>query len=70
MNAKKHLPELRLDKTKLKVFSGFDDSESDLIEWYRNSTLTERLQHIERLRRLNYGVRATGHIQRVIRVVK
>lgn len=68
MVVKKDIPELRLDKTKIKVVRGFDDS--DTIEYWRNTSVKERLQHIERLRRLNYGVRATGRLQRIIRVAK
>ncbi len=62
------IPEMRLDRTKIKVFSGFDDS--DEIEYWRNASVEERFQHIERLRRQNYGTRATERLQRVIRVVK
>ena len=62
------IPELRLDKTKIRVVLDFDDSEE--IEYWRNSSVIERLQHIERLRRINYGLRATERLQRVIRVVK
>jgi len=62
------IPELRLDKTKIRVVLDFDDSEE--IEYWRNSSVIERLQHMERLRRINYGLRATERLQRVIRVVE
>ena len=62
------IPELRLDKSKIRVFSGFDDS--DEIEYWRSATTEERFQNIERLRRQNYGARATARLQRVIRIVK
>lgn len=62
------IPELRLDRTKIKVLSGFDDS--DEIEYWRNASVEERFQNIERLRRLNYGARATERLQRIIRVVE
>ena len=68
MLEKKDIPELRLDKTKIKVISGFDDS--DAVDYWRGTSVKERLQHIERLRRLNYGIRATARLQRVIRVAK
>lgn len=64
----KDFPELRLDKTKIRVFSGFDDS--DEIEYWRKASVEERFQNIERLRRQNYGTRATEGLQRVIRIVK
>jgi len=62
------IPKLRLDKTKIRVVLDFDDSEE--IEYWRNSSVIERLQHMERLRRINYGLRATERLQRVIRVVE
>ena len=49
MSSSNDIPELRLDRTKIKVFSGFDDS--DEIEYWRNASVEERFQHIERLRR-------------------
>ncbi len=68
MDYRKEIPEIRLDRTKIKIVEGLDDS--DEIEYWKGTTVKERLQHIERLRRLNYGVRATERLQRVIRVVK
>lgn len=64
------LPELRLDRTKLRIVRRIEDSVADELEYWRNTTTKERLQHIERLRRLNYGTRATEGLQRVIRLVK
>ena len=62
------LPEIRLDKTKIKVVHDFEDS--DEIEYWRNTTIKERLQHLERLRRTFYGARARARLQRVIEVVQ
>lgn len=62
------IPELRIDKTKVRVTQIGDDSEA--IEYWRNTSTKERLQHIERLRRLNYGSRASERLQRVIRVIE
>lgn len=64
----RELPEIRLDKTKIAVVPIDDDS--DEIEYWQAASLRQRLQHIERLRRINYGVRATSRLQRVIRVIK
>jgi hypothetical protein len=61
------LPELRSDKTKITVVHDLDNS--DEIEYWRNTTTKERLQHLERLRRLFYGERATVRIQKVIEIV-
>jgi hypothetical protein len=64
----KDIPEIRLDKTKLKVVS--ISERSDEIEYWRNASVKERLQHAERLRRIVYGTRATARLQRTIDVVK
>lgn len=66
----KDIPQLKLDKTKLKIGSRIEDSIADEIKYWKNTTVKERLQHIERLRRINYGTRATGRLQRVIQIVK
>lgn len=66
----KDIPQLKLDKTKIKIGSKIENSVADEIEYWQNTTVKERLQHIERLRRLNYGTRATGRLQRVIQIVK
>lgn len=68
MRDKLDIPELRLDRTAISVKTGFDDS--DEIEFWQRTSIKERLQHIERLRRINYGVRATSRLQRVIRIIK
>ena len=62
------LPELRLDKTKIEVVD--DLNRTDEIEYWRNTTTKERLQHLERLRRTFYGDRARARLQRVIKVVR
>ena len=62
------IPEFRIDRTKIMVFSQPDDT--DDIEYWRNTTVAERLQHLERLRRIAYGAKATEPIPKVIRVVK
>jgi hypothetical protein len=66
MDPSKDIPALRLDKTYLAIRSISDESEST--EYWRAVSTKERLQHIERLRRLNYGVRATGRLQ-ILRIV-
>ncbi len=64
------IPEIKLDRTKVRIVSRIDQSVSDEIAYWRQTTVKERLQHIERLRRLNYGDRATERLQRTIRIVK
>lgn len=62
------IPELRLDKTKIRVVHDFDDS--DEIEYWRNTTTKERLQHLERLCRAVYGARASERLQRTFEIIK
>ena len=66
----KDIPQLKLDKTKIKIGSKIEDSVAEEIEYWQNTTVKQRLQHIERLRRINYGTRATGRLQRVVQIVK
>ena len=68
LNLVEEIPVLRLDRKKIKIVSGFDDS--DEIEYWRNASVEERFQNIERLRRQNYGARATERLQRTFRVVQ
>ncbi len=60
--------DLRLDKTKLSVSDSFDNTEEKEFWWSR--TPQERLAHIERLRRINYGTKAAGRLQRILKIVK
>lgn len=66
----KDIPQLKLDKTKTGILSRIVNSVNEEIEYWRNITVKERLQHIERLRRINYGTGATVRLQRVIQIVK
>jgi hypothetical protein len=52
-----------LDKTVMTFSTTFDDSEETAYWWSR--TPPERLQQIERLRRINYGRAATARLQRI-----
>ena len=69
MSTRKDIPELRLDRTKIKLTT-FEEEARETAAYWRDTTTKERLQHIERLRRMNYGVRATGRLQRVLRLVE
>lgn len=64
MKATKDIPEIRLDRTKIAVVALGDDSDS--IEYWKNASIKERLQHAERLRRIAYGARAKRRLQRTI----
>jgi len=68
MGEHREIPELRLNRASVKSVNRFDDREE--IEFWKQTSIRERLQNIERLRRINYGVRATERLQRVIRIIK
>jgi hypothetical protein len=55
---------VKLDKTTLTVAPLFD--ESDEKAYWLSRTPQERLRHIEVLRRINYGHRATIRLERVL----
>lgn len=57
----------RLDKTVLEVKQSCDDLD-DKAYWLKCSA-QERLQHVEVLRRINYGDAAAARLQRVLEVV-
>jgi hypothetical protein len=61
-------PSLKIDKTAFSVASSFDDSEERT--YWLSRTPHERLQHIEVLRRINYGHKATARLQRVLEVAE
>jgi hypothetical protein len=57
-----------LDKEVLTIAHDFDDS--DVMAYWHSRTPHERLRHIETLRRMNYGDRATEGLQRVLEVAE
>ena len=63
MNAN-NLPIPKLDKTAFSIATLSD--ESDEKAYWLSQTPHERLQHLEVLRQINYGHRATARLQRVL----
>ncbi len=61
-------PSDRLDRTVLTTAPLFDDA--GVNAYWLSRTPHERLQHVEALRRMNYGDRATARLQRVLEVVQ
>ena len=59
---------LYVDRTILTVTTL--DTESDEKAYWLAQTPQQRLQHVERLRRINYGHLATARLQRVLEVVE
>lgn len=64
----KDLPELKIDRTKLTIFSSFEEAEKADREYWLSRTPEERVSHTLRLRRMNYGHRAAERLQRVYRI--
>ena len=60
--------ELRVDRTALEV--GSLDDEDPVVEYWLAASVEDRLRYIELLRRLNYGRRAAGRLQRVLSVTR
>jgi hypothetical protein len=60
----------RIDRMAIKVFHSFAEAEADERAYWHSLTPLERLQHMELLRRINYGERATAGFQRVFAVAQ
>lgn len=60
----------KVDRTAFKVFSSIAEAEADERAYWHSRTPEERLRHVEFLRRLNYGHRATERLQRVLEVAE
>lgn len=59
---------LKIDKTALSLVPNFDTA-GEKVYWL-SRTPSERLQHIEVLRRINYGHHATARLQRVLEIAE
>jgi hypothetical protein len=55
-----------LDRSAFTVFSSFAEAEAADKAYWLSRTPHERLRHMEALRRMNYGSRATERLQRVL----
>jgi hypothetical protein len=60
-------PPERVDRSSLSIVPLHDDS--DERHYWHSRSVAERLRHVELLRRINYGDRATGRLERVIEMV-
>jgi len=60
----------KLDRTAFSVVSSFEEADKQDKEYWLSRTPRERLQHIELLRRINYGSRATARLQRVLEIAE
>lgn len=60
------MDEPRVDRTAFTVFDSFEEADAADAAYWRSRTPEERLAHLELLRRINYGERAAGKIERII----
>jgi len=60
----------KVDRTAFSVVSSFEEADQQDIEYWRSRTPLERLQHMELLRRINYGSDATARLQRVLEIAE
>jgi len=64
----KELFDLKMDKSSFSVLS-LSDSSDDKYYWFGRKPV-ERLQHIEMLRRINYGHSAASRLQRIFEIAE
>lgn len=60
----------KMDKTAFSVLSSFQEADREEREYWLSRTPLERLQHMELLRRINYGADAASRLQRVLEVTE
>ncbi|HEY0024308.1 MAG TPA: hypothetical protein VGB24_15435 [Longimicrobium sp.] len=60
------MDEPRVDRTAFSVFDSFEEADAADAAYWRSRTPEERLAHLELLRRINYGERAAGRMERVL----
>ena len=60
----------RLDKTVFSIVSSFEEADRQDREYWLSKTPLERIQHMELLRRINYGSDAAARLQRVLEIVE
>jgi hypothetical protein len=67
MDIKDNFP--KIDRTAFSVTT-FEEAEREDKEYWFSKTPRERLQHMELLRRINYGSSATARLQRVLEIAQ
>ncbi len=65
------MAEARLDRTKLQVFSSFEEAEQDQRDYWLSKTPVERFLAVEELRQMWYGYDpTTARLQRVLEIAR
>jgi hypothetical protein len=60
----------RIDRTAFSVVSSFEEADKQDKEYWFSRTPYERLQYMELLRRINYGLVAATRLQRVLEITE
>jgi hypothetical protein len=60
----------RMNKKVFSIVSSFEEADRQDEEYWRSRTPIERLQHMELLRRINYGYDSTARLQRVLEITE
>jgi hypothetical protein len=60
----------KLDRTAFSVVSSFEEADRLDKEYWLSRSPIERLQHMELLRRINYGSDAAARLQRVLEITE
>jgi hypothetical protein len=60
----------RIDRTAFSVVSSFEEADKQDKEYWLSRTPYERLQYMELLRRINYGLVAATRLQRVLEITE
>jgi len=60
----------KLDKSAFQIMSSFEEADKADRQYWLSRTPYERLQHMELLRRINYGSDATARLQRVLEIAE
>lgn len=58
----------KLDKTVFSIVSSFEEADEEDRKYWQSRTPYERLQHLELLRRINYGYDPNTRIEKIIEV--
>jgi hypothetical protein len=64
----KELINVKIDKKSFSVVSLSEPLNDN--DYWLSKTATERIKHIERLRRINYGYSATARLQRIFEFIE
>ncbi|NWG33920.1 MAG: hypothetical protein HXY42_05720 [Chloroflexi bacterium] len=60
----------RINRGTFLIFSSFEEADREEKAYWLSQSPYERLQHVELLRRINYGANATARLQRVLEITE